>query len=105
MFVVTVQFSVVPEHAADFLVEMNANAAASVRLEEGCRQFDVCTGAPGTVFLYEVYDDEAAFQLHLKSPHFLSFNEITAPWVAGKSVASYQRSYPLPQRRHMEVGV
>ncbi len=104
MFVVTVEFVLVPEHVQRFLVEMNANAEASVRLETGCHQFDVCTGASGTVFLYEVYDSEAAFQLHLKSPHFLSFNETTLPWVADKKVATYQRSYPVPQRRHMELG-
>jgi (4S)-4-hydroxy-5-phosphonooxypentane-2,3-dione isomerase len=104
MFVVTVQFAVLPEYAERFLAEMNANAEASVHLEEGCRQFDVCTGDAGTVFLYEVYDSEAAFQLHLKSQHFLSFNETTTAWVADKTVATYKRSYPVPQRRRMEVG-
>ena len=102
MFVVTVQFDIALEHADRFLSEMNANAEASVRLEEGCLQFDVCTGEPGTVFLYEVYDSEEAFQVHLKSAHFLSFNATTTPWVTAKSVTTYRRSYPVPQRRHAE---
>ena len=44
--------------------------------------------------LYELYDDEAAFRAHLATPHFLQFNEQTAPWVASKSVATYQRAWP-----------
>ena len=94
IFVVTVQFNVLAEHFEDFLAEMNANAEASVRLEAGCSQFDVCTGHAHTVFLYEVYDSEAAFQEHLKTPHFLGFNETTSPWIAAKSVATYRRAYP-----------
>jgi quinol monooxygenase YgiN len=37
----------------------------------GCRQFDVCRDPldPALFFLYELYDDEAAIQAHLDSPH------------------------------------
>lgn len=103
MFVVKVQFTVLPEYAERFLAEMNSNAETSLSSEEGCSQFDVCTGDACTVFLYEVYDSESAFQLHLKTPHFLSFNETTTPWIEGKTVATFKRIFPVPQRRRTEA--
>ena len=36
--------------------------------------------------LYEIYDDAAAFDAHLATPHFAIFNEATAPLVASKTV-------------------
>jgi quinol monooxygenase YgiN len=45
--------------------------AASLQ-ETGCREYRVHReiGNPQTFLLYEVYDDEAAYQAHLQSPHF-----------------------------------
>ena len=67
------------------------NARASVRDEPGCRQFDVVTpdGGADRVVLYEIYDDRAAFDAHLKTSHFAVFNEQSAPLVAEKAVAEY----------------
>lgn len=50
---------------------LRANADAS-EAEPGCRAFTVLreTGQPRTFALYEVYDDEAAFQAHRESEHF-----------------------------------
>lgn len=42
------------------------------------------------MFLYEVYDDRAAFQAHLTSVHFLEFDAQTASMVAGKTVQFWQ---------------
>jgi quinol monooxygenase YgiN len=39
-------------------------------------------------------DDEAAFQVHLASAHFLQMNAATAPWVATKTVRKLQRVQP-----------
>ncbi|WP_224823250.1 putative quinol monooxygenase [Cognatishimia sp. MH4019] len=93
MFVITVQFKVKPAHLEAFLPLMQANAAQSVAQEEGCHQFDVCqdTDALETVFLYEVYQDEPAFQAHLASAHFRAFDAATADMIASKTVQSYER--------------
>jgi autoinducer 2-degrading protein len=96
MHVVTVEFVVKPEHAATFLPAMIANARASREREPGCRQFDVCA-APGdsaTVFLYEVYDDRAAFDAHLATPHFKAFDAAVGPWIERKTVRTYARADP-----------
>jgi autoinducer 2-degrading protein len=91
MFVVTVQFKIAPDHLPEFMHEMVANARASREIEPGCLVFDVC-GDPaqaGTVFLYEIYRDEAAFQQHQREAHFLQFDKAVAPWVLKKTVKTY----------------
>jgi quinol monooxygenase YgiN len=39
--------------------------------------------------LYEIYDDRAAFEAHLKTAHFASFNRASEPLVADKTVVEY----------------
>jgi quinol monooxygenase YgiN len=91
MFVVVVFFEARPEHVADFKSSILENAAASVRDEPGCRQFDVAqdAGHPEQFFLYEIYDDEAAFKAHIETAHFKSFDAASAAWVADKKVMTY----------------
>jgi quinol monooxygenase YgiN len=96
MYVVVVDFTVKPEFVEAFREEMVKNARASREREPGCRQFDVCIapGDPASIFLYEVYDDRAAFDAHLTTPHFLAFNEGTVPWLAAKTVRTLERIEP-----------
>ncbi len=91
MFAVVVTIRVHPEQWDAFLPLMHTNAKASFAEEPGCQQFDVCQdpSRPNEVFLYELYDDEAAFQVHLEAPHYLSFNEATTPMVSEKIVHTY----------------
>ena len=94
-YVVTVVFVARPEHRAEFRREMVANATASRTQEPGCRQFDVCESPDGSgIFLYEIYDDEAAFQAHLATEHYRRFNSRTTPWVAEKRIVKYARISP-----------
>ena len=55
MYVIIVDFEIKPDRVANFLPLMQENAAASVRDEPGCHQFDVCRDpdAPHRIFLYE----------------------------------------------------
>ncbi|MGH6683575.1 MAG: putative quinol monooxygenase [Pseudolabrys sp.] len=41
------------------------------------------------MFLYEIYDDRAAFEAHLKTAHFASFNRDSEPLVADKKIFEY----------------
>ena len=94
-FAVTVVFVAKPEFRDAFRKEMVANAEASRTREPGCRQFDVCESDDrSTIFLYEIYDDEAAFKAHLATDHYLHFNATTTPWVAEKRVTTYLRVSP-----------
>ena len=92
MHVITVDFKINQGYEARFLERMRRQAKDSMELEEGCLRFDVCLdpGDPGHVFLYEIYRDEAAFQVHLDSLHFKDFDQEVAPWVADKQVAAWR---------------
>ena len=98
MLALVVEFRIKPAHIAEFDVAIVENARASRDTEPGCRQFDVCRDPadPALFFLYELYDDEAAIQAHLRTPHYLSMNDATTAWVETKSVKRYQRSAPAP---------
>lgn len=85
-YVIIVEFQVKPGAMERFMPLILENAAHSLRDEPGCRRFDVLTGEDGRVILYEIYDDEAAFQAHLRAPHFHRFDEASRPLVAGKRV-------------------
>ncbi|MEM9147117.1 MAG: putative quinol monooxygenase [Pseudomonadota bacterium] len=91
MFVVTVLFEVGEPDAARFLLRMRQQAEDSLRLEPACRRFDVCTDPEqaGRVFLYELYDDRAAFDVHLASAHFRDFDTEVAPIVRSKTVQTW----------------
>lgn len=93
MHIVTVHFEVKPAHKADFLREICNNAACSLQREPHCRQFDVCTSQNDdrVVFLYEAYDDVAAFQAHLATEHYKSFDAVTREWVLAKQVSQFVR--------------
>jgi (4S)-4-hydroxy-5-phosphonooxypentane-2,3-dione isomerase len=88
MFVLVVEFRIHPEFIAAFSAAINENARASLATEPGCRQFDVCRdpAEPALFYLYEVYDDEVAFQAHLKTAHFAAMERASAGWVDSKSV-------------------
>jgi quinol monooxygenase YgiN len=96
MLALVVEFRIKPEHIADFAAAIEANARASRDTEPGCRQFDVCRDPADAslFFLYELYDDEAAIQAHLKSAHFLQMDAASASWVQGKTVRKLRRAAP-----------
>lgn len=98
MFVVTVRFDLRPESFADFMPLMRDNARRSLEREPGCRVFDVCTEPAGgpSVFLYEVYDDRAAFDAHLASAHFQAFDAATSAMIVAKSVQTWRRESSGP---------
>ena len=93
MYVIIVNFEIDPEQIDAFLPLMRENADASVRDEPECRQSDVCHDPdhPGYVVLYEVYDDRAAFDAHLLTPHFKSFDAATAGIIRSKKVRALTR--------------
>ena len=69
-----------------------------------CRLYDRSTGPPAAlaalriisaivafvcVFLYELYDDAAAFDAHRGMPHYRRFDAGTAAMIASKDVATW----------------
>jgi quinol monooxygenase YgiN len=78
-FVVIAEFKVKPEHMADFLALALDDARCSVAHERGCRTFDVAVDQadPNSVMFYEAYDDQAAFDARLATPHLARFRGLS----------------------------
>ena len=92
-FAITVAFELVEGAFPEFHRLLAQNAALSVELEPDCLRFDVLTpndaAAPTHVFIYEIYRDRAAFDLHLASDHFRQFDQRSRDLVLSKTIVAY----------------
>ena len=93
MFVVTVNFKIRAGQEEAFREAVLDQARNSLRLEPDCQQFDVCRNpeTTGEVFLYEVYKDAAAFEVHQKTEHFAAFGARVKDLVDTKTVSTWER--------------
>lgn len=93
MFVVTVVFECHAGQTEAFAAALEAQAHNSVTKEQDCLVFDVCNDPekPARFFLYEVYSDEAAFDLHLKSDHFRDFDQKVSEMLVSKTVGRWKK--------------
>jgi autoinducer 2-degrading protein len=91
-FAITVDFTLKPGAMAAFRKLIDKNAQDSCAHEAGCQRFDVLvpTETGDKVFLYEIYDDRAAFDAHLKTSHFDMFNRESETLVLAKNVVQYK---------------
>ncbi len=71
---VTAVLTAKPEKRAELLA-LFASIMPAVRAEKGCRRYDTHTGAgkPNAVLVYEIWEDKAALDAHLASPHMKDF--------------------------------
>ena len=87
MYVVTVDFVVKPEHTQGFHAAILQQAKDSLT-EAGCQQFDVAVDPDhaNKIFLYELYDDLAAFEVHKNSAHTKALFGQIESWLASKTL-------------------
>jgi autoinducer 2-degrading protein len=83
LYINAVDLDIVPAERDNYLAAIKENSLAAIQ-EPGCRQFDILVLAddPNHLFLYEVYDNEAAFKTHRASEHFKKYATLTASMVA-----------------------
>jgi quinol monooxygenase YgiN len=91
-FVLVVNLRIKPENVDTFMKQLSENAAAA-RKEPGCRQFDVLADPKDRtkVMLYEVYDDEKAFEAHQQTPHFKKYVAEAVPLLAARERQVFSR--------------
>ncbi len=91
MYAVCVTFKLKEGQTTAFMPLMRENAQTSLRDETGCLQFDVLSdpSKPDGVFLYELYENRAAFDAHLQSRHFQHFDAATAGMIDSKDVQTW----------------
>ena len=88
MHVVAVVFEAVAGHELDLEGALLTQARDLLDREEGCLRFDVARdpSRKARFYLYEIYRTRADFDVHLKSGHFLRFDEKVGPWTLHKAV-------------------
>ena len=72
MIVLTVKYTCKSGKADDVLAVMRQMAPLVKQHEPGCRTYQISrsTENPDLLFLYEVYEDQAALDFHAQTDHF-----------------------------------
>ena len=93
MFVLTVQLRIKPENVEAFMSKLAENAK-NARKEPGCKQFDVLVDPKDRtkVMLFEIYDDDKAFEAHQATPHFKKYVAEAVPLLASRERAVWKRT-------------
>jgi len=83
--VLQVNIKIKPENVEAFMQKVIENGKAA-RSEPGCRQFDVLVSPDDktSVMLYEVYDDQKAFEAHQAGAAFKKYLAEAVPLLASR---------------------
>jgi quinol monooxygenase YgiN len=92
-FVLAVNIRIKPENVDAFMKGVLENAM-NARKEPGCRQFEVLVDQQDRtkVMLFEVYDDEKAFEAHQQTPHFKKYLAEAVPLLASRERSVWKRA-------------
>jgi (4S)-4-hydroxy-5-phosphonooxypentane-2,3-dione isomerase len=93
MFVLQVNIRIKPESVDAFMKKALENAREA-RKEPGCKQFDVLVDPKDSarVMLYEVYNDEQAFEAHQQTAHFKKYVAEAVPLLASRERQVWKRA-------------
>lgn len=85
MLYVVATLPIKPDRAAEFEALFNELARKVLAGEPGCTRYELCrsTTAPATFVVFENYADQAALDVHSKTPYFLEFMGKVGEFVAG----------------------
>ncbi len=85
MLVLQVAIQIKPENVDSFMAKVIENGKAA-RTEPGCRHFDVLVDPDDRtkIMLYEVYDDQKAFEAHQAGAAFKKYIAEAVPLLASR---------------------
>jgi len=92
-FVLVVNIKIKPENVERWM-KMALENAREARKEPGCRQFEVLVDPKEKtrVLLFEIYDDEKAFEAHQQTPHFKRYLAEAVPLLASRERQVYAKA-------------
>jgi len=95
-FVLVVNLRIKPENVQAFMQKLQLNAGEA-RKEPGCKQFDVLVDPKDKtkVMLYEVYNDEKAFEAHQQTAHFKKYLAEAVPMLASRERQVFTKAESL----------
>lgn len=90
--VLVVKLTMHPGKRDEFLPHIKANAAGANRDEPGCQRFEIMIPRDDadSVYLHEVYDDDAALAAHREAPHYKKMGD-AADLIADRKVIITER--------------
>ena len=91
--VLQVNIRIKPENVDSFMQKALENARAA-RMEPGCRQFEVLASPDDktSIMLFEVYDDQKAFEVHQAGAAFKKYVAETVPLLASRERAFWKKA-------------
>ena len=91
-FALVVNIRIKPENVDAFMQRLRENAS-NARKEPGCKTFDVLVDPKDKtkVMLYEIYNDEKAFETHQQTPHFKKYVAEAVPLLASRERQVFTR--------------
>src|SRR5262245_52802453 len=95
-FVLAVGIVIKPDQVDRFMAMVLENARTTRETEAGCQGFDVLVDPADRtrVMLYEVYDDEAAFESHQQTEHFRRYVAEAVPLLQSRDRFFFRRIAP-----------
>jgi autoinducer 2-degrading protein len=93
--ILAVNIHIKTESVDAFMPMVLANAREA-RKEPGCRQFEVLVDSVDRtkILLFEIYDDEKAFEAHQQTPHFKRYVAEAVPLLASRERQFLKRALP-----------
>jgi autoinducer 2-degrading protein len=88
LYINAVAIDVAPGQIENYLAAIKEVGAATIKTESGCSEFDITVSQkdPNHVFVFEVYENAAAFDAHLKSDHYKKYAATAKDIVAKREV-------------------
>ena len=82
-YVLAVDIRIKPDCVDKFMAAVKENGRAARETEPGCRTFDILVDPNDRthVMLYEIYDNQAAFEAHQQTPHFKHYLDTALQWL------------------------
>ncbi|EKD78137.1 MAG: antibiotic biosynthesis monooxygenase [uncultured bacterium] len=82
MYTLVATIKLQPGHRDAFIKASHGDATGSIHHEPGCVRFDLLENPTdvNVFYLIEAYEDEAAFDAHLNTPHFFRWRDTVTPW-------------------------
>jgi autoinducer 2-degrading protein len=89
-YINAVDIDVVPGQVDAYLAALKENGVAAVH-EPGCHEFNITVSPkdPNHVFIFEVYENTAAFEAHRASDHFKKYAATTKDMVAKRDARMF----------------
>ena len=97
MYVILAPIQIKEGFKESFIEAMIADAEGSMSNESGCLRFDVIQDSENAnrIWLYEVYENENAFQAHTQAPHFKKWAETVKDWRGEGLTGAARGSYNI----------